>query len=312
LRGTGGGATPTPSPNGPRHLDRSRRRPHIRSRRAHARRFRRRPAAVAAFVYAAIGVPLTVANDAGAGFLGVVLLLAALAAGTASVVPQAALRETDSGDIREQDGAGPPASEAMVPPDGLGAILGHDARLKPSRASRPGVSEGAMPVMPFPIAATFAPMSFSVDVLSPCASMRSRNQPLVLLRLLVVVVEELAQLRIVSGLRSRLRHLQRHLLEFRGCLLPDALARNQRGSPGTCAAQRLADSGTRSHAAARRRAAAAHRLLDQRRSADGDLPAACCPEPGPVPLTNVADTSNAAVNSTIVSARSRRGVSQLK
>jgi hypothetical protein len=49
--------------------------------------FRRRPATVAAFVCAAIVVPLTVANDAGAGFLGVVLLLAALAAGTASVVP---------------------------------------------------------------------------------------------------------------------------------------------------------------------------------------------------------------------------------
>jgi hypothetical protein len=86
LRGADGGATPTPSPNGPRQLDRSRRRPPIRSRRAHARRFRRRPAAVAAFVYAAIGVPLTVANDAGAELVrGVVLLLAAVAAGTASV-----------------------------------------------------------------------------------------------------------------------------------------------------------------------------------------------------------------------------------
>jgi hypothetical protein len=55
------------------------------------------PAAVAAFVCAAIGVPLTVANDAGPGALGVVLLLAALAAGAASVVPQAPLRETDDG-----------------------------------------------------------------------------------------------------------------------------------------------------------------------------------------------------------------------
>jgi hypothetical protein len=35
---------------------------------------------------------LTVANDAGAGFLGVVLLHAALAAGTTSLVPQAALK----------------------------------------------------------------------------------------------------------------------------------------------------------------------------------------------------------------------------
>jgi hypothetical protein len=59
---------------------------------------RRRPAAVAAFVWAAIGVALTVAKDAGVGLVrGVVLLLAALAAGAAFVVPQAALRETDSG-----------------------------------------------------------------------------------------------------------------------------------------------------------------------------------------------------------------------
>jgi hypothetical protein len=60
--------------------------------------FRRRPAAVAAFVWAAIGVALTVANDAGVGLVrGVVLLLAAVAAGAAFVVPQAALRETDDG-----------------------------------------------------------------------------------------------------------------------------------------------------------------------------------------------------------------------
>jgi hypothetical protein len=141
-----------------------------------------------------------------------------------------------------------------------------------------------------------------------------------------------------TALRGRLRHLQRRLLEgvrilqvghepvlnrvgpeysldlieFRGCLLPDALAHIQRVSPGTCAAQGLADSGTGSRAGARCRPAAEQRLLDQRRSADGDLPAACCPEPGPVPLTNVAETSNAAVTSTIVSARSRRGLSQLK
>jgi hypothetical protein len=92
LRRTGGGATPTPSPNGLRHLDRSRRRPHIRSRRP-THPFRRRPAAVAAFVWAAIWVALTVANDASAGLVrGVVLLHAALAAGTTSLVPQAALK----------------------------------------------------------------------------------------------------------------------------------------------------------------------------------------------------------------------------
>jgi hypothetical protein len=44
-------------------------------------------------------VPLTAANDAGAGFvLGVVLLLAALAAGAPpSSCPRAALGETDDG-----------------------------------------------------------------------------------------------------------------------------------------------------------------------------------------------------------------------
>jgi hypothetical protein len=54
--------------------------------------FRRRPATVAAFVCAAIGGAAQRANDAGGGFVGVVLLLAALAAGTASVVPRAALK----------------------------------------------------------------------------------------------------------------------------------------------------------------------------------------------------------------------------
>jgi hypothetical protein len=54
--------------------------------------FPRRPAAVVAFVCAAIGVPLTVANDAGAGL---VLVLAAVAAGAAFVVPPAALNESD-------------------------------------------------------------------------------------------------------------------------------------------------------------------------------------------------------------------------
>ena len=52
----------------------------------------RRP--VVAFVCAAIGMPLTVANDAGAGL---VLLLAAMAAGAAFVVPPAALNESHDG-----------------------------------------------------------------------------------------------------------------------------------------------------------------------------------------------------------------------
>jgi cytochrome d ubiquinol oxidase subunit II len=60
--------------------------------------FPRRPAGVAAFVCAAIGVPLTAASDAGAGLvLGVVLLLAAVAAGAVFVVPQVALSETKDG-----------------------------------------------------------------------------------------------------------------------------------------------------------------------------------------------------------------------
>jgi hypothetical protein len=59
-------------------LEKAARHPVARGPRATSRR---RPAAVAAFVWAAIGVALTVANDAGAGLVrGVVLLLAAVAA----------------------------------------------------------------------------------------------------------------------------------------------------------------------------------------------------------------------------------------
>jgi hypothetical protein len=52
----------------------------------------RRPAGVAAAVCAALGVPLTFLSDGGVGLaLGVVLLLAAVAAGASFVVPQVAL-----------------------------------------------------------------------------------------------------------------------------------------------------------------------------------------------------------------------------
>jgi len=45
-----------------------------------------------------IGTPLTVASDGGAGLLvGVVLVLAAVAAGAAYLVPQVALADRDRG-----------------------------------------------------------------------------------------------------------------------------------------------------------------------------------------------------------------------
>jgi cytochrome bd ubiquinol oxidase subunit II len=58
----------------------------------------RRPAGVAAAVCAALGVPLTLLSDAGAGLaLGVVLLLVAAAAAAVFLVPQVALGDTDDG-----------------------------------------------------------------------------------------------------------------------------------------------------------------------------------------------------------------------
>ena len=56
----------------------------------------RRPIGVGAVVCAAIGAPVTLTSDAGAGLvLGVVLALAAVAAGAAFVVSHASLSETD-------------------------------------------------------------------------------------------------------------------------------------------------------------------------------------------------------------------------
>jgi hypothetical protein len=90
-------------------LEKAARHPVARGPRATSRR---RPAAVAAFVWAAIGVALTVANDAGMGLVrGVVLLLAAVATGAASVVPQAALR----GDRRRLTSADRPAPARRRP-----------------------------------------------------------------------------------------------------------------------------------------------------------------------------------------------------
>jgi cytochrome d ubiquinol oxidase subunit II len=57
-----------------------------------------RAAGIAAAVCAVIGTPLTVASDGGAGLLvGVVLVLAAVAAGAAYLVPQVALADRDRG-----------------------------------------------------------------------------------------------------------------------------------------------------------------------------------------------------------------------
>ena len=81
-------------PEAPGSLEKAAPHPVARGPRATSRQH---PAAVAAFVWAAIWVALTVANDAGAGFLGVVLLLAAVAAGAPFVVTRAALRRTDDG-----------------------------------------------------------------------------------------------------------------------------------------------------------------------------------------------------------------------
>jgi cytochrome bd ubiquinol oxidase subunit II len=56
----------------------------------------RHPAGITAAVCAAIGVPLTFASDGGAGLVaGVILVLAAVAAGAAYLVPQVALADAD-------------------------------------------------------------------------------------------------------------------------------------------------------------------------------------------------------------------------
>ena len=58
----------------------------------------RHPAGIAAAVCAAVGGPLTFASDGGAGLVaGVILVLAAVAAGAAYLVPQVAVADTDDG-----------------------------------------------------------------------------------------------------------------------------------------------------------------------------------------------------------------------